>query len=286
MDGTNPKVSFIPKGSLVREESFLERRRPQSAIGLVAGIAFILAVSAYAGFYYFNDKLNQEVATKTIAIKTAQKAFSDTPEVGEAKVFRARADLALELLNKHTIASPVFAFLSKNTIESVLYNKFSFKNDSLGATIELSGEAPTYAALAYQTDVFRSKTKELSKFSVSNIALTNSGAVAFSVAMTFLPDYLLYTKNISSSDVVPEVQEQVTTPTPVTNVVAPELTTTTSGTTTTEVQTTATSNAAVDSLIGDWSMTPRDTATTSVAIKTEKGWQATLKSLWLKFKFW
>ena len=73
MDSTNPKVSFIPKGSLVREESFLERRRPQSAIGFIAAFAFVLAVGSYAGLFYYNNALVIVVAEKRTEIKTAQK---------------------------------------------------------------------------------------------------------------------------------------------------------------------------------------------------------------------
>lgn len=302
MDGTNPKVSFIPKGSLVREESFLERRRPQSAIGFIAFFAFVLAISTYAGLYYYNDKLNQEVATKTIAIKRAQKEFSDEPKVGEAKVFRARADLAMELLNAHTVVSPVFAFLSENTTESILYNRFSFKNGADGATLELSGEAPTYGALAYQTDVLRGKTKELSKFSVSNIALTKFGTVTFNIAMSFVPNYLLYTNNLSKiADSVSQLKEPPLSSTPIINVPlreapeanktsissSPALATTTPILSTTPAeQSIHTEDIMAGSLANDWKVAPRALATTSVAVKTEGGWQSVLRSLWLKFKFW
>lgn len=298
MDGTNPKVSFIPKGSLVREESFLERRRPQSAIGFVAFFAFVLAIGAYAGFYYYNDKLNQEVATKTIAIKKAQKEFSDEPKVGEAKVFRARADLAMELLNAHTVVSPVFAFLSENTTESILYDRFSFKNGADGATLELSGEAPTYASLAYQADVLRSKTKELSKLSISNIALTKFGTVTFNVAMSFVPSYLLYTNNLSKiADSIPQFKEHTASSTPIINVPlgeAPEVSKTSifvaparATTTPTPIeQSIHTGDIMAGSLAKGWTVAPRSVATTSATVKMEGGWQSVLKSLWLKFKFW
>lgn len=197
MDGTNPKVSFIPKGSLVREEPFLERRRPQSAIGFLAAFVFFLSVGSYAGLYYYNDSLNKIVAQKTIEIKKAQKEFSDAPEVSEAKVFRARADLARTLLDSHTVTSPVFAFLSQNTTESILYDKFSFKNSSAGSALELTGEAPSYASLAYQADVLRGKTTELASFSVGDIALTKFGTVTFKFSMIFNPSYLLYASSMN-----------------------------------------------------------------------------------------
>lgn len=291
MDGSNPKVSFIPKGSLVREESFLERRRPQSAIGFVAGIAFVLAIGAFAGLYYLNDKLNQQVAEKTDEINKAQQEFKNAPEVGEARVFRARADLARELLNAHTIASPIFKFLSENTTESILYDKFSFKKGGDGGTVELSGEAPTYASLAYQTDVLRNK-KEIRNFSVSNITLTKLGTVSFAITMVFTPEYLLYTKNLGTSP-SSKAQGEVPTPASSSAVKTPDLKT--EDTTPSSVVASTTTSApaeysplqdgATSSIGSDFMVAPRDTATTSATAKPE-GTQSILRSLWLKFKFW
>lgn len=201
MDSTNQKVSFIPKGSLVRDEFFLERSRPRSVLGAIASVIFVLTTAAYFGLYYYNNSLNKVVAEKTIEIKKAQKEFSDAPEVGEAKIFRARAELARELLNSHTVTSPVLDFLSKNTLSSILYNRFVFKIDALGSTLELAGEAPTYAAVAYQADVLREKKTELASVSVRDVTLTNFGTVTFSLTMVFNPDFLLYTKNLKASEV-------------------------------------------------------------------------------------
>jgi len=201
MDSTNQKVSFIPKGSLVRDEFFLERSRPRSVLGAIASVVFVITTAAYFGLYYYNNSLNKIVAEKTIEIKKAQKEFSDAPEVGEAKVFRARAELARELLNSHTVTSPVLDFLSKNTLSSILYNRFVFKTDALGSTLELAGEAPTYAAVAYQADILREKKTELASVSVRDVTLTNFGTVSFSLTMVFNPDFLLYTKNLKASEI-------------------------------------------------------------------------------------
>lgn len=274
MDGTTPKFSFIPKGSLVQEESFFDRRRPRSVMGIFAIIAFISSISAYAWLYYYNTVLNADIAAYTLDIKKAQKEFSDAPEVAEAKVFSARANLANQLLSAHAVASPVFAFLSKNTSESVMYDKFSFKNGPTGPTIELSGEAPTYAALAYQADVLRSKTKELTNFSVSNVSLTKFGTITFSFAMTFAPDYLLYIRNLSESPVSASQAPKIV-PSSLTAGVSASSSADSLG---------ATSTMSVSN---DWTLSPRAASTTprSVATPTPEK-QSFLMTLWEKVKFW
>ena len=293
MDGSNPKVSFIPKGSLVREESFLERRRPQSAIGLLAGIVFVLIVSSFVGLYYYNNKLNSIVVDKTSEIDEAKQKFKDVPEVAEARVFRARVDLANELLNSHKVVSPVFVFLADNTTESVLYDKFSLKNDSSGAVLDLGGEAQNYASLAFQTDVLRSKTEELQKFSISNIALTKFGNVTFSLTLVFKPDFLLYTKNVGNKNTakpeeeafVPEAAQSTATNEPAQSVVD----------TTTETPVIPTNGATEEAdslplsetsaLPDDWTVSSQNGVATT-AVSSDVDGESMLRKIWLRFKFW
>lgn len=291
MDGSNPKVSFIPKGSLVREESFLERRRPQSAIGLLAGIVFVLTVSSFVGLYYYNNKLNLVIVEKTTEIDEAKKKFKDVPEVAEARVFRARVDLANELLNAHRVVSPVFVFLANNTTESVLYDKFSFKSDSSGITLDLGGEAQNYASLAFQADVLRGKTDELQNFSIDNIALTKFGSITFNLKMVFKPDFLLYTKNVSGNDSAKMKEGEIATePTPTVTLPVIEMETVSVPTSETivpqnvAVPSDIPSVAVTDSLSDEWTTASQEvaTATTSIATKEE----SMLRKLWSKFKFW
>lgn len=197
MNSTNPKVSFIPKSSLVREESFLERPRPRSVMKILAVGTFVVSLSAYLGLWYYGKSLSDEIVLKTDQIRNTQKLFSDTPKVGEAMTFISRATLVRELLALHTVSSPMFTFIAENTPGNIYYNKFSFKNDAGTSVVELSGEAPTYAALAHQGDILRNKSEELSDVSIKQVGLTNSGTVTFDLTIKFAPGYLSYAKNLN-----------------------------------------------------------------------------------------
>ncbi len=294
MDSSNPKISFIPKGSLVREESFLERRRPQSAIGLLAGIVFILSVASFVGLYYYNSKLNLIVADKKSEIDEVIKKLKNAPEVVEARIFRARVDLANDLLSSHKLVSPVFVFLADNTTESVLYDKFSLKNDSSGAVLELGGEAENYASLAFQSDVLRGKTDELLEFSINNMALTKLGSVSFNATLVFKPDFLLYTKNISKN-AVEKTEDTVRSPGSASSVGLTSFEEETAPATMPEAITlpddaldVATSRdieseVVGGSLSGGWTQVSQEVATTT---QTDIKEESVLRKLWQKFKFW
>lgn len=289
MDGSNPKVSFIPKGSLVREESFLERRRPQSAIWLLAGIVFVLVAGSFVGLYYYNNKLNLVIVEKTTEIGEAKQKFKDVPEVAEARVFRARVDLANDILSAHRVVSPVFVFLSDNTTESILYNKFSLKSDSRGATLDLEGEAKNYASLAFQADVLSGKTDELLEFSIDNIALTKFGSIKFRLVMVFKPDFLLYTKNVDGSrDTESQVEKSATESTPSVSPSVSEDKTASSSIPEDVAETDVADSESVsqttvtDSLSGDWTTEQPS----GVTLTPETSEPSMLGKLWLKFKFW
>lgn len=195
MNGDSPKISFIPKSPLVEEDVFIARPRPRSILGFLAALLFLVSVGVYTGLYFYHDFLSREIQKKTGEIGMAQRALNSSPEIGKAKVFNARADLARTLLSKHIVVSPIFDFLSQNTLESILYNDFSFKGEEGVLTVSLKGEAPRYSSLAYQSDVFRAN-KNLLGFSVENIELTKEGNITFGFTMVFDRAFLSYEKSI------------------------------------------------------------------------------------------
>ena len=205
MTSDQPKVSFIPKNSLVRDESFLERPRPRSLLGFLAVVSILASFGAYGGLRFFDYTLNKQIDTRQEEVKKARDTFTQSPEITKAKNFQARAELAQELLDGHIVVSPIFAFLQKNTLASVYFSSFSFKQTEKGLNVELVGEAPSYASLAYQADILSTQTDELSHVSFSNISLTKFGSVAFSLSLTFTPEYLSYTKER-------EIRNTVSTP--------------------------------------------------------------------------
>lgn len=190
MVDTATKISFIPKAPLARGENAL-RARPRSAFVVMASVIFIVSIGAYLGLFLYHRALANDVSSVTTEIERLQKDF-DRPEINEARAFRARADLARTFLSQHGTMRPLFAFLERYTIEKIFYTDFSFMRDGAeGPSLELKGEAPDYASLAYQMDTFRDR-RELSTFSVQDLNLTRTGTVTFSLSLVFTPGFLSY----------------------------------------------------------------------------------------------
>ena len=221
MNNDTPKISFIPKSSLAQDEAFITRSRPRSVLGFLALITFLFSASSYAGLYFYQDFLLKNIEKKTSEIQLAKQKLNDSSEIVKAKVFQIRANLARELLDKHIVVLPLFTFLKENTIKNIFYGKFDFSHEGGDLKLLVSGEAPTYASLAYQADIF-GKNKNLLSFSVGDVKLTEFGSVSFTFTMVFAREYLSFAENIKSktgdmlqrADVVPENSLLATTTLP------------------------------------------------------------------------
>lgn len=297
-----PKVSFIPKGSLAHEESFMERRRPRSVTGFLAIFAFVASVGSYAGFYFYANSLLKEVEKKSVSISNTQREFLKSPEINKAKVFRARAELARELLDQHIAISPIFAFLSGNTLGSILYDSFSFNRNGNTWALSLTGEAPSYASLAYQADVLRKKSteNEFLGFSINDITLTKSGTVTFAMSVDFAQSQLLYVKHsqafedntpfvemgaptVSSEPVLPPLGGGVVPPvSPSTMVIPSEPPFSEMATATPETS----SSVATTSAVSGWTVTPVVATSTTPRASSATAPAPTTRSFWSWFKFW
>ena len=276
MNSSNPKISFIPKGPLAGDSSFLERKRPQSVIEVLAILGFIISVGGYAGLYFYDVTLSGQVAAKIQDVKKIQSVFSQSLDVTQAKIFRSRADLAKELLSGHVAVSPVFAFLSENTVASIMYDKFSFTHGADGLQLTLSGEAPTYVALAYQSDRLREKTKDLVSFSVENITLAQFGNIEFVLNMVFSPTYLSYLSTVGEGN---NQSASVPAAIPVT----PDRENSTS----VSVPFNTGDTTIVSGMITDGTSTQSPSVVSSVAtIPTTAPSSVLAKSWWEWFKFW
>ena len=144
MTNDQPKISFIPKTSLVREETFLERPRPRSLLSFLAVVSLIASTGAYGVLYAFNYSLERQINDNVASIQVSQKNFSENPAIDKAKNFQTRAERAQELLNSHVVVSPIVRFLKENTLTSIYFNSFSYHESGSDFQVSLTGEARSY----------------------------------------------------------------------------------------------------------------------------------------------
>ncbi|MEK9175367.1 MAG: hypothetical protein AAB795_02115, partial [Patescibacteria group bacterium] len=87
-----------------------------------------------------------------------------------------------KLLDGHLKQSNIFTFLEDNTLQSIAYGSFLFSEKDHKVTV--SGEAPSYQAVAQQANVLE-QLDNVSSATFSNLSLGSKGTVVFSLTILF-----------------------------------------------------------------------------------------------------
>ena len=190
------QTSFIPK------KSFDTGAVPGgSAFGLfflVALLIFIASLVAAGGSFLYTQYLQSSLAAKAQQLQLAENAF-DPSAIADLVRLDSRINQAQTLLNKHTAASAVFAFLSQQTLQNVSWNSFTYTlADDGTAAMVLTGTADSFATVALQSDQFGGN-KLLKNVVFSAISISNTGGISFTVNANIDPSLILYSNVIGGS---------------------------------------------------------------------------------------
>lgn len=183
------QTSFIPRKSLVKEN--VNQEKPIGIFLIISVFIFIASILGAAGIFLYEKKITSDIASASESLKRAQGAF-ELPTIENLKALGRRIEISKNLLQKHTVISPIFELLQANTLKSVRFNKFEYSNNLKGdVTVELDGEAKSYETLALQSSEF-AKNKNIKENVFSNINLDEKGNVIFRVKLTLDPIFISY----------------------------------------------------------------------------------------------
>ena len=132
-----------------------------------------------------------------ISLQKMESAFDETL-VGNMQKLDRRINSAKEVLNAHTIASPIFNTLENLTLKTVRYNKFQYSHsDEMPPkiTATLSGQASSYRAIAVQAALLGQNTNILNPV-FSNLSLDDKGRVLFDLTFSLASKFLSYPESL------------------------------------------------------------------------------------------
>jgi hypothetical protein len=187
------QTSFIPRKSLVKES--VDREKPIGIFLIISVFIFIISCLGAAGVFLYEKKLSGDIESKGKDLKKSQGAF-DIETIESLKSLGQRIELSKMLINKHTIVSPIFDLLEKETLKSVRFKTFDYSVDEKGnVAITMGGEAKSYETLALQSSGF-SKNKNIRENIFSDINLDEKGNVGFKVKLTIDPKIISYREQV------------------------------------------------------------------------------------------
>lgn len=174
--------AFIPKTIQVP----MSRAPLRGAFGVLpflGTVLLLLALVTLGGVFFYRELLERQAQGLQASLQRLEADF-DPPLVQELSRVSRRIEASKNLLNQHHIPSGVFQFLEENTLPEVRFTNFSF--DVSAGSLNMSGEAKSYTALAHQDAILR-KNPSVRRFVLANFSLQPNGNIGFLVEISFVP---------------------------------------------------------------------------------------------------
>lgn len=182
---TRLRTSFIPKKALVLKGAPAGGRVSFNLFLSLGTIVFFLALLISGGTYLYKALIQKNIAEKEIILENAKKAFEPSL-IAEIKRLDSRITSAKILLEKHTAVLPVFDLLESLTLKTIRFTSFDYSHTGGVPTIDLKGEAQSYASVALLSDSF-SGDEHMKNPVFSDINLNESGWVQFAFSASLDP---------------------------------------------------------------------------------------------------
>lgn len=203
---TKFQTSFIPKTSLDPVSS--GAKKPMGLFAFIATIIFFISVVIGAGAFGWHRYLENRKSQMEIDLDKSVKKFEPNT-IEEYVRLNNRIDAAKSLLARHIAVSYVFDFLQDQTLQSIRFSDFKYDLSTDGsANISMNGEAKSYNAVAYQSQVF-GRERALKSPIFSNLDLDASGNVIFNFNTKVDPGFIVYIRKAAQTsansfdDIVP-----------------------------------------------------------------------------------
>lgn len=220
MDKKN-KISFIPQKPISRKKHVSER--PISLMVTVSFLLFFLTLGAFGGMFFYYNNIKKITAAKQLELSASKQRLDPDNAMERAAEFQKKINSIKKLLSSHIASSAIFSLLEDITLKSISFSSYNFSlskdinrpninnikeassNNKTPQTysVDMKGVAPSYASLAYQSDVIKkeiNKNKRISDFDISNILLNEKGDVSFKLKLYILPSFVAYNSVINQGN--------------------------------------------------------------------------------------
>lgn len=199
--------SFIPKGPLatVGTATKVSRESDRSILGTLAVFVFVLSILLSGGVYAYEFYLRSDIDKMGIDLQAARDSL-------EPDIIKRISDLderivsTKNILESHTIISPLFSYLENWTVSNVRFTQFAYTTTDEGLRIEMSGEARGYSSVAQQAEIFGAEDSPMQNPIFADLNLDEEGRVTFSFEATVDPSLVSFKNEIGVDEVMPVVE--------------------------------------------------------------------------------
>lgn len=176
------------------EASLIPKKLPSVASQFGGGVGiffrigfvfFVVAILATGALFLYRMLLVSNLTKQRGALQELESQFPVADIERREEVARA-IEASQALLDAHVRPSRIFPLLQDNTLPTIFFSTFSYAETN--RAIMVSGDAPSYQAVAQQASIFES-LEEVASVTFSNLSLTSRGTVSFNfkIVLTSLP---------------------------------------------------------------------------------------------------
>ncbi|HLP43964.1 MAG TPA: hypothetical protein VK145_01680 [Candidatus Nanoarchaeia archaeon] len=204
------QATFMPRQSPGANDAYVRPKGPPNFLMGIALVLILLVGAAWGGLYFYRSSITQSNEAKRAQIEAAVKNFE--PELTkELTILKARVDAGKTLMSNHIAFSEFLELLGATTVQTVQFTDFGFATgDSGKIEVNLKGQARSYNAIAFQSDVF-SRVKQFIAPVFSGLVLDEKGNLNFSVSFELDPSTVKYSDLFAAAPLSLPVEVATTT---------------------------------------------------------------------------
>lgn len=193
---TKFQTSFIPKKAIVPTVGQV-RSEPVSVFLIIAIVVFVISLASAGGVFVYKKTLISKINDMNKRLAEAKNSF-EPDSIANLSRLSKRIEASKQVVEKHTVVTPVFDLLEDTTLATVRFSIFSYDlSDDGSATLSMTGEAKNFTSVALQSDVI-GKEKYVKNPVFSDLNPNSSGNIVFKFSASLDPDLISYKKHISS----------------------------------------------------------------------------------------
>lgn len=183
------ETAFIPQQPILKIEGAARPGEQVNFALILALIIFFVTIVLSISVYLYRAQIEKRVLEKSLILQEAEKDFN-IDEIDTYKRIDSRLSLAKKLVDEHVISSVAFEILESSVAQNVGLTSLGFSTTPAGKLIDISGQAPSYAAVYFQAESWRAMSPKIQSVEVSGMTLEDkTGIVTFTMKLTIAPQY-------------------------------------------------------------------------------------------------
>lgn len=202
------KTSFIPQQPIVRADGLSRRKEPVNLALVLAFVIFFITLTVAGGVYFYKLQGDKQIIEMRQQLQAEEKNLN-IDEINAFKHIDNKISMVRGLLQNHTVFSTVLLLIEGSTAQNIGLTTLAYAKGASGDFIlTLSGRAPSYGAVYFQSETWRSMVPMVKSVKISNPSIDDAtGIVSFNADLVINPTYTKYNKMIETESRLNKIKE-------------------------------------------------------------------------------